>query len=101
VNKLLIIIAESHLTFDIFMRHPANAGWVSCGPAVTLQQTKTRGHSPNDDAAMNLLFLVLRHAAKAWKMQPREWVAAKTQFVIHLRRQVLRGMLVKPPQTQN
>jgi hypothetical protein len=25
-NKLLIIIAESHLTFDIFMRHPANAG---------------------------------------------------------------------------
>jgi hypothetical protein len=26
VNKLLIIIAESHLTFDIFVRHPANAG---------------------------------------------------------------------------
>jgi len=36
---------------------------------------KTRGHFPNDDAAMKLLFLVLRHAAKAWKMQPREWVA--------------------------
>jgi putative transposase len=28
-----------------------------------------RGVSPN-------------HAAKAWKMQPREWVAAKTQFAI-------------------
>jgi hypothetical protein len=26
VNKLLIIIAESHLTFDMFMHHPANAG---------------------------------------------------------------------------
>jgi putative transposase len=43
---------------------------------------KTRGHFPNDDAAMKLLFLVLRHAAKAWKMQPREWGAAKTQFAI-------------------
>ena len=31
-NKLLIIIAESHLTFDIFMRHPANAGSIPIRP---------------------------------------------------------------------
>jgi|ERR1700730_9404512 hypothetical protein len=43
---------------------------------------KTRGHFQNDDAATKLLLLVLRHAAKAWKMQPREWVAAKSQFAI-------------------
>jgi hypothetical protein len=30
-----------------------------------------------DDAARKLLFLVLRHAAKAWRMQPREWVPRK------------------------
>jgi hypothetical protein len=44
-----------------------------------------------------LLFLLLRHAAKGWKMHPRQWTAAKTPVRHHLRRQVLRGMLVKPP----
>ena len=43
---------------------------------------KARGHFPNDDAALKLLFLVLRRAAQDWKMPPREWNAAKTQFAI-------------------
>jgi putative transposase len=43
---------------------------------------KARGHFPNDDAALKLLFLVLRRAARDWKMAPREWSAAKTQFAI-------------------
>jgi putative transposase len=40
---------------------------------------RTRGHFPTDDAATKLLFLVLREAAREWKMPPREWFEAKTQ----------------------
>ena len=43
---------------------------------------KTRGHFPTDEAATKLLFLVLRQAAGEWKMPPREWFEAKTQFAI-------------------
>jgi putative transposase len=43
---------------------------------------KIRGHFPSDDAAAKLLFLVLRQAAREWKMPPREWFEAKTQFAI-------------------
>ena len=43
---------------------------------------RARGHFPTDDAAMKLLFLVLRQTAREWKMPPREWFEAKTQFAI-------------------
>jgi len=43
---------------------------------------KTRGHFPTDDAAVKLLYLVLRQVAADWKMPPREWSEAKTQFAI-------------------
>lgn len=43
---------------------------------------RTRGHFPNDDSAMKLLFLVLNLAEKDWKMPPREWAMAKAQFAI-------------------
>lgn len=43
---------------------------------------RTRGHFPNDDAAMKLLFLVLNHAAEEWRRPPREWFEAKTQFAL-------------------
>src|SRR6476660_9327965 len=43
---------------------------------------KTRGHLPTDDAAVKLLYLVLRQVAADWKMPPREWSEAKTQFAI-------------------
>jgi putative transposase len=43
---------------------------------------RTRGHFPNDEAATKLLFLVLRNAAASWKVAPKEWGAAKTQFAI-------------------
>ena len=39
---------------------------------------RTRGHFPTDDAAMKLLYLVLRQVAGEWKMPPREWTEAKT-----------------------
>jgi len=43
---------------------------------------RARGHFPNDEAAMKLLYLVLNHAAAEWKRPPREWTEAKTQFAI-------------------
>ena len=43
---------------------------------------RTRGHFSTDDAATKLLFLVLREAAREWRMPPREWFEAKTQFAI-------------------
>lgn len=43
---------------------------------------RTRGHFPNDDAAMKLLYLVLNQAAEGWKRPPREWFEARTQFAV-------------------
>jgi transposase-like protein len=40
------------------------------------------GHFPNDEAATKLIFLVLRQVVQEWKMPPREWAEAKTQFAI-------------------
>lgn len=43
---------------------------------------RARGHFPNDDAAMKLLYLILNNAAAGWKRPPREWMEAKTQFAV-------------------
>lgn len=43
---------------------------------------KTRGHFPNDEAAVKLIYLALRNITKEWKMSAREWKAAMTQFAI-------------------
>jgi putative transposase len=43
---------------------------------------RARGHFPNDEAAMKLLFLVLNRSEKEWKMPPREWAMAKAQFAV-------------------
>lgn len=43
---------------------------------------RVRGHFPSDEAAAKLLFLVLREVSQNWKMAPREWNAAKTQFAV-------------------
>jgi putative transposase len=43
---------------------------------------RTRGHFPTDEAAIKLLYLVLRQVAQTRKMPPREWCEAKTQFAI-------------------
>src|ERR1700726_4975678 len=41
-----------------------------------------RGHFPNNEAAMKLIWLQLREITKNWKMPPREWSAAKAQFAV-------------------
>jgi putative transposase len=43
---------------------------------------RARGHFPNDEAALKLLFLVLNRAEKDWKMPAREWTAAKAHMAI-------------------
>jgi hypothetical protein len=43
---------------------------------------RARGHFPNDEAALKLLFLVLNRAEKEWTMPAREWCMAKAQFAI-------------------
>jgi putative transposase len=43
---------------------------------------RARGHFPNDEAAVKLLYLVLNRTEKEWKMPPREWTMAKSQFAI-------------------
>ena len=43
---------------------------------------RSRGHFPTDEAALKLLYLVLRGVSKDWKNAQREWTAAMTQFAI-------------------
>lgn len=44
---------------------------------------KTRGHLPNDAAAMKLLFLAARNAESSWKKSPHYWSQALLQFAIY------------------
>jgi putative transposase len=43
---------------------------------------KTRGGFPNEDAALKLLFLALRQAAKKWTMPTHHWREALNYFTI-------------------
>jgi putative transposase len=53
---------------------------------------RARGHFPHDEAAAKLLYLVLMREEKAWKMPPREWQKAKTQFAILFGERFTRAM---------
>ena len=46
------------------------------------RSVRIRGHFPNDEAAMKLIWLQLREITKNWKMPPPEWAAAKAQFAV-------------------
>jgi len=41
---------------------------------------RARGHFPNEEAALKLIWLQLREVTKEWKNAAREWHAAKAQF---------------------
>jgi putative transposase len=43
---------------------------------------RARDHSPTDEAAMKLLFLVVNRSEKEWKIGKREWVMATAQFTV-------------------
>lgn len=44
---------------------------------------KTRGHMPNEQAALKLLYLAVRNAQKNWGGRDRRWNTALLQFAIH------------------
>ena len=43
---------------------------------------RSRGHFPNDEAAIKLLYLALRGVSRKWKNAQRERTAAMTQFAM-------------------
>lgn len=74
---------------DPVLRHPAGGQtdhlYHQCDrePHSTLRTAvRRRGHFLTDEAAIKLLYLVLRGISKNWKGVQREWTAAKTQFAI-------------------
>jgi putative transposase len=46
------------------------------------KSVRLRGHFPTDEAVTKLLYLALREVSRGWKMPPREWNIAKTQFAV-------------------
>lgn len=44
---------------------------------------KTRGHMPNEQAALKLLYLAIRNASKKWGGRDKHWTQALLQFAIH------------------
>jgi transposase-like protein len=50
--------------------------------AVALDQIKTRGSFPNEEAALQLLYLVMERVAKKWTRPVLVWKAALNRFAI-------------------
>ena len=46
------------------------------------RSVRVRGHFPNEEAALKLIWLQLREVTQKWKRPPREWHAAKAQFAL-------------------
>jgi putative transposase len=46
------------------------------------KNVRGRGHFPNDDAAIKLLYLVIRNISAKWKMPQRGWKTVLNQFAI-------------------
>ncbi len=44
---------------------------------------KTKGHFPNEDAAIKLLYLGLRNAERKWRRPPTFWRRANLQLIAH------------------
>lgn len=53
---------------------------------------RARGHSPSDDAATKLLYLILNRSEKEWKIPPRKWSMAKAQFAVIFGERFIRAM---------
>ena len=46
------------------------------------KNVRNRGHFPNDDAAIKLLYLVIRNVSAKWRMPQRGWKMVLNQFAI-------------------
>src|SRR5262249_31015294 len=50
--------------------------------SVLRKAVRDRGHSPNDDAALKLLYLALRNVEKKWRAPRKDWRQIYTQLMI-------------------
>ncbi|BEQ15971.1 hypothetical protein FAK_30370 [Desulfoferula mesophila] len=46
------------------------------------KNVRNRGHFPNDDAAIKLLYLVIRNVGAKWRMPQSGWEMVLNQFAI-------------------
>jgi putative transposase len=46
------------------------------------RSVRVRGHFPNEEAALKLIWLQLREVTQKWKRPSREWHLAKAQFAL-------------------
>ena len=46
------------------------------------QVTKARGHFPNDEVALKLVYLAIRNMEQKWTRHPQYWTPALSQFAI-------------------
>ena len=46
------------------------------------KNVRNRSHFPNDDAAVKLLYLVIRNISAKWRMPQRGWKAVLNQLAI-------------------
>jgi len=46
------------------------------------RSVRVRGHFPNEEAALKLIWLQLREVTQKWKRPSREWHSAKAQFAL-------------------
>jgi transposase-like protein len=61
---------------------------------------KTRGHFPNDEAAIKLLWLALRNITVKWGTATHHWKDAMQQFAILYEERFTRRSLYTPPATE-
>lgn len=55
------------------------------------KSVRGRGHFPNDEAAMKLIWLVLRNVTAGWTRPPKAWQAAKAQFALQFEERFVIG----------
>ncbi len=69
------------LTYPVEMRRPIYTTNALGSVHMRLRKfIKSRGHFPNDEAAVKRLYLALPNISQTWTMPPREWKLAMSQF---------------------
>jgi hypothetical protein len=63
--------------------HTANA--IEALHSCVRKAVQLRGHFPSDEAAMKLIWLMLRNVAARWKSPPTHWHQVKAQLAIQFK----------------
>ena len=80
----LAVNASPHSTLNYALRlspaAPAGLRWTL--NSKLRRAVRAQGHSPSDEAASKLLYLVLHRSEKECVIPPRDWTMAKAQFAV-------------------